>query len=67
MILSDSLIEEICQTLITLPYASVAPLINKIQIEIAQQQQRHQEATSATQLDADMFRHRAKNNSHVDE
>ena len=37
MVLSDALVEEIYQTLAKLPFATVAPLIGKMQIEAAQQ------------------------------
>lgn len=52
MILSDSLIEEIYQTLIKLPYASVVSLINKMQAEIAQQHRHQDEINRDIQLDA---------------
>ena len=37
MVLSDALVEEIFQTLIKLPFASVAPLVTKMQQEAQMQ------------------------------
>jgi hypothetical protein len=39
MVLSDALVEEIYQTLVKLPFATVEPLINKMRTEATQQKQ----------------------------